>query len=114
MPHMFHVESLAHLVGLEIDHHENLADFLDRDGVAGKRCVLHHLPELVGLNGEGATNTLAWCEAVVAENAQDDVVEWGDDLLHLRTTTETINVLGSGCLMISTRARATLQKSGNF
>lgn len=75
---------LTRLVRLEINHHKNLADLLHGDEVSSKVCVLHHLPELVGLDGEGAANARARSEAVVLEDAQDGLVEWRNSLLHLR------------------------------
>lgn len=46
--------ALAYLVALEVDEDEYLADFLGGDGISGEIGVLHHLGELVRLDGEGA------------------------------------------------------------
>lgn len=75
---------LTRLVGLKINHHENLANLLHGNEIPGKVCVLHHLPELVGLDGEGAANALARGEAVILEDTQDGLVEGCYGLLHLR------------------------------
>lgn len=74
---------LTHLIRLEINHHKNLADLLHGDEVSGKVCVLHHLPELVGLDGECAANALARSEAIILEDAQDGLVERCKGFLHL-------------------------------
>lgn len=74
-----------YLVALEVHHDEDLADLLHGDEVAGEVGVLHHLPELVRLDGEGAADALTWGEAVVLEDVQDSPVEGRDGLLHLRT-----------------------------
>lgn len=75
---------LTRLVRLEINHHKNLADLLHGDGVSGKICVLHHLPELVGLDGESSADALARSKTVVLEDTQYGLVDGCNDLLHLR------------------------------
>ena len=80
-----HAAGSSHLVALEVDQHENLPNLLHRNVVAGEFGVLHHLAELVGLDGERAADARAGREAVVLEDCQEYFVEGSNYLFHLLT-----------------------------
>lgn len=86
-------KSLLHLIGLEVNHHKNLSDLLHGDKVSSEICILHHLPELVRLDGESATNALARGETVVLEHGQDGLVEGCNSFLNLHQRHNS----GAGC-----------------
>lgn len=73
-----------HLITLEVHQHENLADLLHRYEVSREFGVLHHLAELVGLNGERTADARAGREAVVLEYGEESLVEWSNYFFHLR------------------------------
>lgn len=80
-PHF--LQARAHLVRLEVDHDEYFTDLLHRNGVSGKVSILHHLAELIRLDGKRSTNTLTWRETIEVENVQEDLIKWSDNGLHL-------------------------------
>lgn len=73
----------GHLVALKVDQDKYFSNLLHGYEISRKLCILHHLAELIWLDGERSPDALAGCEAVILEYRQKRLVKRSNGLLDL-------------------------------